>query len=315
MDPIAAISTVANIAVAIKTWVDDQADKDDVILEVGQMVARLSNILDHLSMKASLGEIDLVVAPQILSLGSVLTKTLQDIQSWTPRKLGLRKVVATLVPRKVIEIIREDERRIMQQMIILMFALSATGHHPESSRPAEDNSKPNALKWIRNPEVADFWGTYVGRQVITPKYKSTDNEVFFVRTTDFKAALQLWYSKQLEEAVLNHIIYRLDEFDIGGVNVTALDDFAGTKSLRLLIAAYAHQASNPVPILVSTPSTADDSITLPLVVWIDDNPDNNAFEIQMAKNLGVEVITLLSTGEAKIWIDLHFGIINGPCNT
>lgn len=128
-----------------------------------------------------------------------------------------------------------------------------------------------------------------------------------MRTTDFRAALQLWYSKQLEESVLNHIIYRLDEFDIGGVNVTALDDFAGTKSLRLLIAAYAHQASNPVPILVSTPSTVDNSLTLPLLVWIDDNPDNNAFQIQTATNLGIEVITLFSTGEAKIWIDMHFG--------
>ena len=106
---------------------------------------------------------------------------------------------------------------------------------------------------------------------------------------------------------MNDIIYRLDEFAIGGVNITALDEFAGTKSLRLLIAAYAYHAKNPVPILVSTPSTVDPSVNLPLLVWIDDNPDNNAFHIEMAKDLGIDVVTLLSTGEAKIWIDMHSG--------
>ena len=88
MDPIAAISTVANIAVAIKTWVDDQADKDDVILEVGQMVARLSNILDHLSMKASLGEIDLVansVARICLNEDAARHSELDSAKTWAQK--------------------------------------------------------------------------------------------------------------------------------------------------------------------------------------------------------------------------------------
>ena len=181
MDPITAIATVAKIALAIKTWVDDKSEKDEAIIEVGETVGRLSNILDHLSMKANYGEIDLVVTPQILSLGSVLTKTLQDIRIWTPRTLGLKKILATLVPRKVIEVIREDERKIMQQLVILMFALSTTSNHPAGSGRSEDNSKPNALKWIRNPEVADFWGTYVGRHVLNPSLYQLTMRYFMFR--------------------------------------------------------------------------------------------------------------------------------------
>jgi len=128
-----------------------------------------------------MGRLTLVI-PQILSLGSVLTKTLHDIRIWTPRTLGLKKIVASLVPRKVIEIIREDERKIMQQLVILMFALSTTSnHHPGSGRTAKDNSKPNALKWIRNPEVADFWATYVGRHVLNPSQYQLTVRYFMFR--------------------------------------------------------------------------------------------------------------------------------------
>jgi hypothetical protein len=79
--------------------------------------------------------------------------------------------------------------------------------------------------------------------------------------------------------------------------------------LRLIIAAYAYQTSNAEKIIPKTSSSSPiASPKLPLLVWVDDNPNYNEDQIQMAKALGIEVVTLFTTGEAKMWIDMHLGI-------
>jgi hypothetical protein len=163
MDPVTAITTVANIALAIKKWLDDTAEKSEAIVAIGSTINRLSNVLDLLATKARVGEIDSIITPEIDYLGSILTKTLQDVRVWTPRGLNVKKIVATLTPAKVVEVIREDERKIMEQLIMLMFALSARSYVNDRVHVPEE---PNALKWIRNPEVANFWAVFVGSKVI-----------------------------------------------------------------------------------------------------------------------------------------------------
>lgn len=45
----------------------------------------------------------------------------------------------------------------------------------------------------------------------------------------------------------------------------------------------------------------------PLLVWIDDNPDNNAYEVGQAKMAGIMVIELASTAIAKAWVEANSG--------
>jgi hypothetical protein len=53
------------------------------------------------------------------------------------------------------------------------------------------------------------------------------------------------------------------------------------------------------------------SLSSPLLVWVDDNPSNNTRFFKDAKKLGIENIELLlSSGEAKTWIDAHLGNLN-----
>jgi hypothetical protein len=165
MDPLTAITTAANIALTIKKWVDDTAEKNEAIIAIGSTINRLSNVLGLLATKARAGEIDSIITPEIDYLGSLLTKTLQHVRVWTPHRLNVKKIVATLNPATVVEVIREDERKIMEQLIMLMFALSARSYANDGVHAPDDNVQPNALKWIRNPEVADFWGAFVGSKV------------------------------------------------------------------------------------------------------------------------------------------------------
>jgi hypothetical protein len=44
------------------------------------------------------------------------------------------------------------------------------------------------------------------------------------------------------------------------------------------------------------------NVSLPLLLWIDDVPENNEFMIEYAKEYGVTVITLETTAAAKQWI-------------
>ena len=43
----------------------------------------------------------------------------------------------------------------------------------------------------------------------------------------------------------------------------------------------------------------------PLLVWIDDRPDNNAYEVAQARKMGIYVIEMTSTAMAKAWVDAN----------
>ena len=48
-------------------------------------------------------------------------------------------------------------------------------------------------------------------------------------------------------------------------------------------------------------------IKLPLLVWIDDKPTDNASEVSYAREPGINVIQLTSTALAKAWIEEYSG--------
>jgi hypothetical protein len=47
--------------------------------------------------------------------------------------------------------------------------------------------------------------------------------------------------------------------------------------------------------------------SLPLLLWIDDNPENVIHSMRYAQSIGVHVISITSTHDAKEWIDKNLG--------
>ena len=43
----------------------------------------------------------------------------------------------------------------------------------------------------------------------------------------------------------------------------------------------------------------------PLLVWIDDRPDNNVYEVTQARGMGIYVVEMTSTAMAKAWVDAN----------
>jgi hypothetical protein len=116
----------------------------------------------------------------------------------------------------------------------------------------------------------------------------------------------------LDDSVCENIVCGLDEYNIGGINITVLDDFVGLKSLRVKIASFKHtRPSEPaVPVSTDTDEQINRKIRLSggkLLVWIDDNPQNNVPYVNFARSLGIEVRELSSTALAKVWIDNNIG--------
>jgi len=167
MDPVTVINAVIRVAIAMKAWIDQTKQTDEVMEDLGGTVDRLSNILQHLSSQARVGMVNELLSPEILCLGSILNKTYEHIRVWRPNDWTIKKVVAFVSPNTATEILRNDERKISAQLIMLLFALSTTRYleNDKIKEVERTEGKPNALKWVRNPEVADFWGNYVGSDV------------------------------------------------------------------------------------------------------------------------------------------------------
>lgn len=51
----------------------------------------------------------------------------------------------------------------------------------------------------------------------------------------------------------------------------------------------------------------------PLLVWIDDCPENIAYEVGKAEKLGIMVIQLSSTAIAKAWVEENLGMDKTEC--
>jgi len=96
------------------------------------------------------------------------------------------------------------------------------------------------------------------------------------------------------------------------------------RSINLLSAIYAVSAyfehlSGPslkffletgtpkLPLNAGNISNLSKKLKTPLLIWVDDDPKNNAFKVDFAQRMGINVIQLTSTAIAKAWIAENAG--------
>ena len=292
MDVAGIILSVIGTAASIAQWTQQISERNETLDELAATVSRLSNILEFLRSKSEREELNEIVGLEVLALGSVLRKTLEHIQIWRHRNVK-RSLLAIVRPSYVIDRLQEDARKLSQQTIELLFAFSAVGF--------TNTGRPNMRKWIRNEEVGEFWENRIGLDVkcLFPCVSDVSQK-FFAPTQQFRDAMKTWFPRQLDDVHLNYLLLRLDEYNIGGVNVRVLDDFAGSESLQVRIAAY-------LSLRATNPGNNNSELPTPLLVWVDDNPTNVAGFVQFARDLGIHVVQFTSTGETKFWIDQNLG--------
>jgi len=115
---------------------------------------------------------------------------------------------------------------------------------------------------------------------------------------------------------------RLDENNSGGVTPHNLSRVLGNLSLKDFVGRYSIGeglfSTFSFASLISTtgkkPTALDESLIqvtpgrelrTPLLVWVDDRPDNIAYEVAKAREMGIYVIEMASTVIAKAWVDAN----------
>src|SRR5271170_2104779 len=113
-DPVSAISTVITIALKVKQWIDDTRDKEEILVDIAATVDRLSNVLSVLERT---GTNDPSLDAAVNSLGALLKKTYEHLCVWKPKKLGVHKAVAFILPSTVTEVLQKDQKAISDSIL------------------------------------------------------------------------------------------------------------------------------------------------------------------------------------------------------
>lgn len=57
----------------------------------------------------------------------------------------------------------------------------------------------------------------------------------------FSAAIRRWMKDDIEDSTINALVFRLDEFAVGGVTPSSLDNLVGDKPMKEAIGSFEDQ--------------------------------------------------------------------------
>ncbi|THH13135.1 hypothetical protein EW146_g7054 [Bondarzewia mesenterica] len=320
MDPISIVSAVVSTALTIQQWIDQSKSRNTIIRELSTTVSRISTILSPLFASLPSNDSTLVLVDAaahldtttltcLQDMGEVLGRTQDHLSLWSDKRRGKRATLLSfLSPSTVINELRDDEKILTQRLSLLSFALQVFAFRaaqlPLPTRPV------STLDLLRSAEVKRFWVDKIG------------GDVFCCSGKQFCVALSHWINIHLDETTCDTLLLRLDEFAVGGVTPSSLDRFVGRQTLREAIGQLGIIQGNQLLIqlfntmLITLCRWAGTRFPVsvkpielrtvrPLIVWIDDVPDNNEYLIDSARALGIIVIKLTSTAAAKVWINAN----------
>jgi hypothetical protein len=144
-------------------------------------------------------------------------------------------------------------------------------------------------------DAREFWKDYIGIKV-----DIAANDLFCAR-------LLSWCHGDLSKRICDLIIMQLDEFNSGVVTLQNLARALGKESLKTFVETYKRGEHPSLDLkLLRSASRApqgQSQLRVPLLVWVDDQPENNLYLVRKARARGVQVIQLPSTATAKFWVD------------
>ncbi|KAF9456832.1 hypothetical protein BDZ94DRAFT_1241245 [Collybia nuda] len=305
MEFLAVVTTVYALAKSIHTWVEEYEEKHATIRQISGIISQIQHILMPLQDDRDPIEIEPQTLGAIRSIGGALKKTQEHLVVWKHRRSS--RIFAAFSPSSVIKQLKEDERQLSQQLILLLTSIAVVGFVQKQRKRRSliprsigswEKQESVVLASIGNFEVKQFWRAYVGA------------ELAYISGDEFCDRLAIAMDEKFEVSMRKRLLLRLDEFAIGGVTPAALEDLVGMGNLRGLVNMFSADSS-PTPAYPSQTQkwwslkAKSSRIALPLLVWIDDNPESVVEGIREAQGMGINVIHLTSTALAKDWIEAN----------
>ena len=344
MEVVAIATTVCTLCKAIHLWISEQAQKEALLSQIASSVMQIHSILQPFASAEFKGKGEAQLSDSIRSIGDVLQRTKEHLVVWKSKRS--RKLVAFLNPTALIAQLRDDEMQLNRQLIILLTSIAVVGYFRDHATKAiadtplleetpsysADKDQFGPLEQLGDVNAREFWRDYIGAKVgyatklfTGVKLLTFDLKVEFVHNDVFVSRLMLW-NTAIPQGTTDRILMRLDEYNSGGVTPHNLTRVLGNMSLNEFVESYSRGAVNFIqfPYLSCScgertgekPAALDESLIevapghklrTPLLVWIDDRPENNAYEVAQARRIGIYVIEMTSTAMAKAWVDANLG--------
>ncbi|KDR84483.1 hypothetical protein GALMADRAFT_237358 [Galerina marginata CBS 339.88] len=302
MDVLAAATTVCSLCNLIVAWIDKLAEKETLLVQISSTVLQIRNILHPFASSTFSGTGEQQLSASIRSVGDLLQRINEDLLVYQIKRT--KKVLAFLNPAALVQKLKEDQRQLNHQMVVLIASITTVGYFRDHARDAErmlvDKTQKygipqtyNLLDELHAKDARGFWQDYIGAKME------------FVNNDLLSARLAMWYNGDsvLTKKTYDRIIMRLDEYNCGGVTPHNLTRALGSMSLKQFVETYAR---GEIVSESSGKELKDQSgyqLRLPLLVWIDDRPENNSYEVAEARGMGIQVVELPSTAAAKAWVD------------
>eukprot|EP00026_Physarum_polycephalum_P006428 Phypoly_transcript_06470.p1 GENE.Phypoly_transcript_06470~~Phypoly_transcript_06470.p1 ORF type:complete len:577 (+),score=57.82 Phypoly_transcript_06470:197-1732(+) len=242
------------------------------------------------------------VEPNLLAqLQGIVKTTLQNLKPSVQLETALRALMDYLSKIKEISAALQftqtgqftDARKAQDRVVKLAQIL----HNP--------NNNFSVQEFIDEAETRQFWERHFGKAAYTTPWAT------FVTALTSEANYKVVRGDPEVEAMLQDLHMYLDHYNTGHVVCHRLSDFVGQEPLSVALLKYTKkplQAQSPAPLRAGS-----SDIAYPLILWIDDFPENNEDMVQYARGNGVTVIPLQSTIAAKQWILEHPKVLE-RCN-
>ncbi|KZO92658.1 hypothetical protein CALVIDRAFT_557417 [Calocera viscosa TUFC12733] len=323
MDPISIVTSVCAVAAALQVWLSARAEQSEITHTLGLTVGRICAIILPFQAAETVDRLDPAVVDTFRGLGDALARTRDHLllleggepQGKSKSGVGkgkdvLKRAVNFLRPAEVSKKLRDDERQLTNQLVLVLFGVTMQSFFKNSvpgqggSNARDQTQSDVVLSSVENQEIREFWRDYVGAKIVC------------VPPQIFISSVKAWFKAGLPESTCKHLLLRLDEYAVGGITPSSLENLAGGLSLKEVIEGFKvqneskshHLAIEKAPGTVrhskeSSLPVYSEYPDLPLIIWVDDNPSNNIEEVAFARSLGISVIELRSTALAKSWFE------------
>lgn len=223
------------------------------------------------------------------ALVDCLNETKDVLVANSSKKGFLKKIMFPSSAQKKAGDLTTDIQRLVQ---IMTLNVAAANLNQYDRKEATQAAIPSALDFLKHEETKKFWKEFFG------------TAVFAVSWPELEKALNANYPDFIDSDMLCDLHLLLDNLNFNSISCHRLSEFCGSEPLSRRLSEYKEKAK-ATPTSAPPPSPQSDHVFYPLLLWVDDNPENNFTEHEHAKKRGVCVVALNSTAAAKQWIINH----------
>lgn len=247
MESLPIIMAVYTLATGISIWLEKRAEKERTIKGISETISQIQNIL--LPLKTTrLGSIDKPVFDSVRSMGAALKRTKEHLLVWEYKRT--HRLSSLFIPSTALGQLKYDARQLDQQLMLLLTSLAIVQYsHSQNSSSAGSEfesgssvlpivagatrNRATVLDWVENREVKEFWRGYVGEKIQ------------FISELEFRSRLSSWLGETPSSVSFGQLMLRLDEFGVGGVTPSHLDEIAAGNSLKDVLKMYMETGNLP----------------------------------------------------------------------